>query len=183
MHRTANQSIQTRSAAPPAFDHFTLASPIGWLDIHIENESVSGIDFSSHRLGYRKPSSAWGRRVAEAISQYFDGEHLDFDLPLSLQGTPHQLRVWSELAKIQAGSTLTYGELAKKIASSPRAVGNACRKNPVPLLIPCHRVVSASGIGGFAGATQGPKIAIKNWLLRHEGAVIKGAPRKKKTLT
>ena len=67
---------------------------------------------------------------------------------------------------------LTYGEMAKKLDSSPRAVGNACRANPLPIIIPCHRVVSQSGIGGYGGHTEGEVLAIKEWLLHHEGVII-----------
>ncbi len=84
-------------------------------------------------------------------------------------GTPFQQRVWRELIRIPPGNTRSYGELAKSLRSSPRAVAGACRRNPLPLLVPCHRVVAKDGPGGFMGRTDGSALAIKQWLLQHEG--------------
>ena len=84
-------------------------------------------------------------------------------------GTPFQRRVWQELTHIPPGETRSYGELAKKLRSSARAVAGACRRNPISLLVPCHRVVSKHSLGGFMGKTDGPALAIKRWLLQHEG--------------
>jgi methylated-DNA-[protein]-cysteine S-methyltransferase len=88
-----------------------------------------------------------------------------------LEATPFQKQVWQALLTIPCGSTLTYGELAKKLNSSPRAVGQACRANPLPFLIPCHRVVGAKNSGGYFGARKGKKIALKQWLLEQEGHI------------
>lgn len=85
------------------------------------------------------------------------------------QGTPFQRRVWRALQGISPGSVLTYGALARQLGSSARAVANACRANPLPIIIPCHRVVAARGVGGYLGETVGEAIAIKRWLLHHEG--------------
>jgi len=90
-------------------------------------------------------------------------------IPLAPQGTLFQKSVWHELCKIPLGETRTYGEIAHKLNSSARAVGNACRRNPVQIIVPCHRVVSAKGLGGYAGETQGRQLDIKRWLLNHEG--------------
>jgi methylated-DNA-[protein]-cysteine S-methyltransferase len=85
-------------------------------------------------------------------------------------GTRFQQRVWEQIAAIPPGDTVTYGRIAEAVHSSPRAVGNACRANPVPLRIPCHRVVGAAGLGGFAGERGGELLGIKRWLLAHEAA-------------
>jgi methylated-DNA-[protein]-cysteine S-methyltransferase len=90
------------------------------------------------------------------------------NLKLLKQGTLHQNKVWVELLKIPLGSTLTYSALAKKIGSAARAVGNACRTNPYTLLIPCHRVVSVNGIGGYSGQRHGEYMLIKEKLLAYE---------------
>lgn len=82
-----------------------------------------------------------------------------------------QEKVLKQLMLIPYGETRTYGEIAKILKTSPRAVGNACRKNPIPIIIPCHRVVAADGIGGYDGATEGDTLGIKVQLLRLEGAV------------
>jgi len=86
-------------------------------------------------------------------------------------GTPFQQRIWHELSIIPFGETRSYGELATRLGSSARAVAGACRRNPLPLLIPCHRVVAKNGLGGFMGKLTGPAVAIKAWLLQHEGHV------------
>jgi len=85
-----------------------------------------------------------------------------------MQGTPYRRRVWAELCRIPFGETRSYAALAQKLGSSPRAVGNACRDNPYAPIIPCHRVVSASGLGGYCGATEGALLDIKIKLLKFE---------------
>lgn len=107
--------------------------------------------------------------VIEQIEHYSKNAQYCFDIKLSAKGTAFQQRVWQEMCRIPAGQVKTYGEVAAILSSSPRAVGNACRANPIPLIIPCHRIVSAAGIGGFAGATSGYFTDIKRQLLRHEG--------------
>lgn len=94
-----------------------------------------------------------------------------FDLPLDQQGTVFQQKVWQAIATIPCGQTRTYGELALQIGSGPRAVANACGANQLPLVIPCHRVVAKNGLGGFMQGKQN-SLAIKKWLLQHEG--VKG---------
>ena len=114
-------------------------------------------------------------RNVSAIVQQIEAYLVDPQQSISCrrfsQGTPFQQRVWQRLRQIPPGSTLTYGALAAELGTSPRAVGNACRANPCPLVVPCHRVVAATGLGGFAGRRSGTKLAIKAWLLRHEGAL------------
>lgn len=102
------------------------------------------------------------------LRAYIDNPDFEFDLPLKLAGSKHQLDVWEAMRRIAAGQTRTYGELATSIGSSPRAVGTACGQNPVPIVVPCHRVVAANGLGGFMGGKQGESLAIKRWLLAHE---------------
>jgi len=85
-----------------------------------------------------------------------------------LQGTDFQRRVWRALSKIPYAEVKTYGQLAKELQTSARAIGNACRQNPLPIIIPCHRIVASHGIGGFAGKTTGSHIDAKRWLLAHE---------------
>jgi methylated-DNA-[protein]-cysteine S-methyltransferase len=99
--------------------------------------------------------------------------HLTTDPLLALlKATPFQKRVWRALLTIPRGTTLTYGELAKKLNSSPRAIGQACRANPIPFLIPCHRVVGAKDKGGYFGKRTGSKMALKSWLLEQESLNI-----------
>ena len=105
----------------------------------------------------------------EAVRQvrdYFDGRLIRFDLPLAPSGTPFQHRVWTAMAEIPFGQTRSYGELAHIVDSGPRAIGTACARNPIPLVVPCHRVVAAGGaLGGFSG---GAGLGTKRWLLGHE---------------
>jgi methylated-DNA-[protein]-cysteine S-methyltransferase len=107
--------------------------------------------------------------IHRQLNEYFESHATDFDLPLALQGTLFQRRLWAELTRIPFGQTRTYGEIARLLGSSPRAVGQACRANPCPIVVPCHRVVAIKGLGGFAGDTSGCKLAVKRWLLDHEG--------------
>jgi methylated-DNA-[protein]-cysteine S-methyltransferase len=96
-----------------------------------------------------------------------------FNIKLLKQGSPYRHKVWAELCKIPFGETMTYSGLARKIGSSARAVGNACRDNPYPVIIPCHRVVSVSGMGGYCGQTEGDFMAIKDKLLTYEATYKK----------
>ncbi len=111
--------------------------------------------------------------LAEAAAQlkaYFDGARQAFDLPLRPSGGAFQQSVWAEMRKIPYGSVRTYGDLAKAVGGEARAVGGACGSNPIPILIPCHRVVGADGtMTGFSG---GRGVETKLDLLRHEGAML-----------
>ncbi len=108
--------------------------------------------------------------LATVFDRYFAGELDVFHHPVSPNGTPFQQRVWTEIAAIPAGEVRSYQDIARRIGSHPRPVGGACGKNPLPLLIPCHRVVSAHGLGGFSmGGNLEQGLAIKRWLLAHEG--------------
>ena len=115
-----------------------------------------------------QPYDELSRTVASQVKDYFSGKLTTFDLPLRVSGTEFRKRVWSALSAIPFGATLTYGELAEKLSSSARAIGGACRNNPTPLIVPCHRIVAASGIGGFSGATTGHLVDTKQWLLDWE---------------
>lgn len=91
-----------------------------------------------------------------------------FDLPFEAAGTPFQMRVWRALMSIPPGRPSTYGELAKQLGTAARAIGQACGANPLPILIPCHRICAASGLGGFMHASAGMPLDVKTWLLAHE---------------
>ncbi len=107
-------------------------------------------------------------RVVAQLRGYFADPLASFDVPLELGGTSFQRRVWRALMAIPPGMVHTYGMLARRLGTSPRAVGGACRANPVPVIVPCHRVVASGGLGGYAGHTGGSVLAIKEWLLEHE---------------
>ena len=144
-------------------------SPIGPLGIILEDGVLVEVDFMSRGSRPQAARDDSSRKVVEQLQEYFRSPQKKFSLPLKLKGTAFQQKVWLAMQKIPSGKVMTYGEMAEKLGSSPRAVGGACRANPVPLVVPCHRVVSASGLGGFAGHTQGRHVRIKQQLLAHEG--------------
>jgi methylated-DNA-[protein]-cysteine S-methyltransferase len=114
------------------------------------------------------PKNRLAERAANQLERYRENPSAGFDLPLQIEGTPFQRRLWEALCAIPCGQTQTYGELAQRLGAEPRAVGQACGDNRLPLVIPCHRVVAANGIGGFAHASSGYLLEAKRWLLAHE---------------
>lgn len=141
------------------------------LGIQVRQGYLTQLYFLPADTPLKEADNAITHMVVEQLKGYLNNPHFQFSLPIKLSGTDHQLRVWEALRAIPSGKVYTYGRLSKDLASSPRAVGGACRNNPIPIVIPCHRVVAQSGIGGFAGQREGHKIAFKEWLLRHEGAI------------
>ena len=117
------------------------------------------------------PADALAERAAGQIQRYFAEPDFRFDLPLATVGTRFQQRVWSAIASIPRGHVRTYGDLARLLASAPRAVGQACGANWFSLVVPCHRVTAAGGLGGFASSADadGFHLGVKRWLLAHEG--------------
>jgi methylated-DNA-[protein]-cysteine S-methyltransferase len=109
-------------------------------------------------------------RAARQLEQYREDPNTRFDLPLLIEGSEFQRRLWDALCEIPRGKTLTYGELARRLGVDARAIGQACGDNRLPIVIPCHRVVATDGIGGFAHATTGYLLEAKRWLLMHECA-------------
>ena len=112
------------------------------------------------------------QRVCRQIESYIANPSFHFNLPLQDQGTAFQKKVWRVISGLEAGQVLTYKQVGQLIqCGAPRAVGGACGANPYPLIVPCHRVVGANGIGGFAQHDDGFYIGVKRWLLAHEGIV------------
>jgi methylated-DNA-[protein]-cysteine S-methyltransferase len=155
-----------------------IQTPMGPLGLNWDGDTLTGVDLEPQASAFVDGESASGsfpdqipEPIRRQLDAYFADGHSRFDLPLAAGGTAFQHRVWSLMAAIPPGCTRTYGELARELASAPRAVGQACRANPLPIVLPCHRVVGAQGLGGFAGDTSGRKLAVKRWLLRHEGVV------------
>jgi len=145
-------------------------SPVGPLSIHVRAGRLDCIEICERTTPLTPPADELSRRVAEQIQAYFDDPDRPFDLPIADHLTPFQRRVRAALLAIPPGQVRSYGDLARELDSSPRAVGGACRNNPLPLVVPCHRVVASQGIGGFSGARTGRWLEIKRWLLEHEGA-------------
>jgi methylated-DNA-[protein]-cysteine S-methyltransferase len=145
-----------------------IATPVGKLGLSISGEIVTGLDFLAADTPEFLPSDPIARAALIQLQTYFANPRTIFTLPLLPQGTLFQKRVWHALRDIPAGSTVTYGTLASQLETSARAIGGACRANPLPIFIPCHRVVSKQGLGGYSGTMGGPRLDIKTWLLRHE---------------
>jgi len=152
-------------------ESFVIETPIGLLAIKIVNDELVKIDLNS-RKAIQPASSTFAQEIQRQINRYFEDASFEFDIKLNSEGTEYQNKVWKALQGIPLSHMMTYGELASKIDSGARAIGNACRNNPIPLIVPCHRIVSASGIGGFAGKIDGELIDIKKFLLVHEGALL-----------
>lgn len=146
------------------------ATPFAVLGIRTDGAHLAGIDFLPLREKRLSAQDVFARRVEEQLAAYLRDPDFSFDLSLALAGTTHQNKVWQALADIPRGEVSTYGEIATLIGSSPRAVGQACGSNPIPIVIPCHRVVSKHGTGGFMHQSGGDALTIKHWLLRHEQA-------------
>jgi len=148
------------------------ASPIGKLGICVRDKQLTRLDYLPDSRRLKPAATAFGQRVCSELAAYFEDPGHRFTLPVAEQGTVFQRRVWQQLTRITPGTAWTYGELAARLGSGARAVGNACRHNPVSIVVPCHRVVGAAGLGGYSGKTAGPGLERKRWLLQHEGAVI-----------
>lgn len=142
-------------------------TPVGRAGISVCEGAVSGLAFVSRRTRLKSARQVSG--ITRQLARFFTDPGFRFTVKTQLEGTVFQQSVWRALIRIKPGTVLTYGQLAERLGSGARAVGNACRANPVPLIIPCHRVVAASGIGGYAGQVDGPEIRRKRWLLAHEG--------------
>ncbi len=149
-----------------------IASPVGTLRVLFTEREVVGVDILSRAETKQNVSSVMAKKISRQFNGYFTQPDKTICLPVQLVGTSFQQRVWRALQAIPVGETMSYGALAKKLNSSARAVGNACRANPLPVIVPCHRVVAKSGLGGYSGKTHGRQIAIKRWLLEHEGAHV-----------
>lgn len=144
----------------------SIMSPVGTLSLFEDDEKIVVLEWGQAPKGIETPLL---KEAKAQLSAYFSGKLQQFDLPLDPSGSEHQKKVWEVMAKIPFGQTLTYGDIAKQIESSPRAVGGACGKNPIPILIPCHRVMGANGkLTGFSG---GEGIETKIQLLRMEEAI------------
>ena len=142
----------------------SLHSPVGDLTISEDGGTIVSIDWGWVEIQGETPMLIEARRQ---LHDYFDGKRHSFDLALAPAGTDYQRRVWQALCDIPPGSTRTYADIARTVGGSPRAVGGANGRNPIPIVIPCHRVVAMTGIGGYSG---GDGLPTKRFLLALEGA-------------
>jgi methylated-DNA-[protein]-cysteine S-methyltransferase len=163
----------------------TMATPLGPIHLEFSATGLKNLIFAGKdditRKDRKEPSpdmpslpeetlQKWRNQLAQALEKYFAGGPVSFaDLPLDLQGSPFHLQVWRELRKVPPGETVSYQELARRLGKpkAARAVGQACGANPIPLIVPCHRVIAANGkLGGFSAGLER-----KRWLLEHEKEV------------
>lgn len=156
----------------PLLDEAIINSPVGFLRLAARGEALTHVDFLGPESQLRAPQTPVLREAAAQLAAYFTDPHFHFSVPYQLEGTAFRQRVWAQIAAIPSGQVLTYADIAKALVSAPRPVGGACGANPLPLVIPCHRVVAANGLGGF-NARRGDRdwLPIKRWLLAHEHVI------------
>ncbi len=158
--------VKTYSLTFCMFYSAIIQTPIGKLGISTVAQRLSRLDFLTDNTQLVDPSEKISKLVVNELNQYFKNSGFQFNIPYYLQGTPFQKRVWDALNDFPIQKIISYGILAKKLNTSARAIGAACRTNPIPILIPCHRVVAQQGLGGY----KGKKLFIKKWLLNHESS-------------
>lgn len=139
-------------------------TPVGWLSLTEEDGAITRLAWGQSGGG---DYSTLLLTAIDQLKAYFAGELTEFDLPLAVKGSEFQKSVCAAMLAIPFGDTRTYGDIAKDLSAPAQPVGNACGANPIPVIIPCHRVLGANGLGGFSG--QGG-IETKVTLLKHEGA-------------
>ena len=153
--------------------------PLGRMFVQGDGQLVTGLFMPQHK-GWRGPDPSWRRSdvpftaVREQLAEYFAGERQQFDVPLKLAGTPFQQHVWRELVRIPFGTTITYAQLAQRVGkpTASRAVGHANARNPIAIIVPCHRVIGADGkLTGYAGGVDN-----KQWLLAWERCATAAEP-------
>ena len=148
--------------------HISMNTPLGVLTIFEDRGSIVVIEWGRAAAPAASPLVLEAKRQLDA---YFDGRAREFDLPLAPRGTPFQQAVWALLSAIPFGATRTYGDLTRRLGTAPRPIGGACGRNPIPIVIPCHRVVGSGSwpLGGYSG---GEGVPTKLALLRLEGQLL-----------
>jgi methylated-DNA-[protein]-cysteine S-methyltransferase len=143
--------------------HLSLFSPVGELTIIEEDGALVALEWGRAPGG---TETALLKDVKRQLDSYFARKLQRFDVPLAMKGSTFQRKVWNLMTRIPYGETVTYGAAARELESGPRAIGMACGTNPIPIIVPCHRILGASGIGGYSGGTG---LETKRQLLRLEG--------------
>jgi methylated-DNA-[protein]-cysteine S-methyltransferase len=144
--------------------------------VKTRDERVVEIRYLPHSSSVISPKNPLAERAAKQLERYRDNPDTTFDLPLLIEGSELQRGVWDAMCAIPRGRTRTYGELARELGAEARAIGQCCGDNRLPIVIPCHRVVAADGIGGFGHATSGYLLEAKRWLLMHEAPAFELRP-------
>ena len=147
----------------------TASTPLGPLTLFARDGALAALRWGR---AAREDDSNLLAQAAAGLAAYFAGDRYSFDLPLAPEGTGHDRKVWRAMRDIPHGETRTYGDIARAIGSGAQAVGNACGRNPIPIIVPCHRIVGANGaIGGYSGKGGAET---KRFLLGLEGALPGG---------
>lgn len=146
-----------------------IEAPFGQLGMLCRDGFLLRLEFLAQRQPLRPPAAGsldW--ELARQLDAYYADPRFRFNMPLRLLGSEHQLQVWNAIAQIPCGRTVRYQDIAMALNSSARAVGNACGRNPIPIIVPCHRVVARNSLGGFNRSLGRETVDIKQWLLAHE---------------
>ena len=160
---------------PPSEFQLKLRVPFAVLGARCDDYAIFSLEYLSQNAAEIPPQNPLAAELARQLRAYLrNPQAARFDLPLYDAPTPHQQKVRAQVRAIPCGRTASYGEIAKRAKTSPRAVGGACRANALPLVVPCHRVVAACGVGGFMGDDGTSQLRIKRALLVHEGAKFHG---------
>ncbi|MBF8269239.1 MAG: ogt [Gammaproteobacteria bacterium] len=159
MRKQANGSNQTYDAI--------YRSPVAPLGITMQGYRLAAMDWLLEAVPAPLTPSKAVTQVVRSLDQYFADSRSTSTITFNLIGTAFQQRVWQALQTIPSGEVMTYGQLARRLKTCAQAIGQACRTNPIAVLIPCHRVIAAQGLGGYMGEQR--QTRIKKWLLRHEG--------------
>ena len=147
-----------------------VVTPFASLGLRTDGGALVELHYLPRDTPAQAPTDRIAERAAGEIARYLADPQFRFTVPLAPRGTDFRRRAWAAIAAIPAGESRTYGELARKLLSAPRAVGQACGANRLALVVPCHRVVGSRGaLGGFMHAAAGSPLDVKRWLLRHEG--------------
>lgn len=154
-------------------NYFIYEAPFGSLEIGYCLDSLVYVNFINLKTTPLKSNTVQTgalieKSIYDVLNQYFEDPTQPLNVPLPPPKTLFQSRFRQAMAAIPAGQTITYSELADRLQTSPRAVASACRSNPIPLFIPCHRVIAQNGWGGYCGELKGPSLDVKRWLLKHE---------------
>ena len=170
VRRSPAESPTAEHSAASPIARLTTASPLGRIVVEGDGTAITRLEIE--RAGTLSTDDQpdvpddLTRRTVEQLGEYFAGSRRDIDVPVRLTGTPFQRAIWEGLRAIPFGATRSYGELARALDTMPQAIGQACARNPIPLLIPCHRVTGTDGLGGFSG---GDGLETKIALLKLEG--------------
>lgn len=159
-----------------------VGAPFGAVGIRTDAGIVIELVYLPPHFGEKEAADAVADEAAKQVEKYLADADFPFTFPLPEVGSAFQRKVWAAIAAIPRGSVRTYGQVAKHIGSAPRAVGQACGANWFPLVVPCHRVTAAGGLGGFShhDDEHGFHLGVKRWLLAHEG--VNNSPWQQQTI-